>query len=212
MRVVAGSARGRRLLTVPGDGTRPILDRVKTALFDMLRPQLAGMRVLDLFAGSGSVGIEALSQGASACTFVERGHNAIGTIKKNLAMTGLADKAEVIRTDSFAFLRTTKASFDLIYVAPPQYKNLWVEAMHLIAARPALLKHAVSGTDDEDSTAMVIAQIDPKEYSELKLQALCEQSQRRYGNTMLVFFGQSGGIASECVDPVSSGEGSLPLP
>ena len=93
MRVVGGSARGANLLLVPGDGTRPILDRVKTALFDILRPRIEGMVMLDLFGGSGSVGIEALSQGAEHCTFIERGHKAVATIKRNLELTGLADRS-----------------------------------------------------------------------------------------------------------------------
>ena len=87
MRVVAGSARGKKLSVVPGHGTRPILDRVKTSLFDVLRPRMPGMDMLDLFAGSGSVGIEALSQGAASCTFIDCGDKAIATIRKNLALT-----------------------------------------------------------------------------------------------------------------------------
>src|SRR5438105_6983108 len=133
MRVVAGSARGKKLVVVPGRGTRPILDRVKTSLFDILRPRIAGMDMLDLFAGSGSVGIEALSQGAASCTFIDLGHMAVATIKRNLELTGFSDRATVQQTDAFSFLRGTQETFDLIYVAPPQYKNLWVKAMHQIA-------------------------------------------------------------------------------
>src|SRR5207237_8628632 len=133
MRVVAGSARGKKLLVVPGGGMRPILDRVKTSLFDILRPRIPNMNMLDLFAGSGSVGIEALSQGAAHCTFIDLGHKAVATIKRNLANTGFSDRADVLHTDAFGYLRGTKSSFDLIYIAPPQYKNLWVEAMRKIA-------------------------------------------------------------------------------
>src|SRR6059058_5044469 len=104
MRVVGGSARGKRLLVVPGRGTRPILDRVKTSLFDILRPRIAGMEMLDLFAGSGSVGIEALSQGAAFCTFLDLGRQAVATIERNLANTGFSDRAEVRRMDAFEYL------------------------------------------------------------------------------------------------------------
>ncbi len=135
MRVVAGSARGSKLLLVPGDGTRPILDRVKTALFDILRPRISGLSMLDLFAGSGSVGIEALSQGAAHCTFIDRGHKAVATIKRNLGITGLQDRAQVLHADALQYLKGTTKTFDLIYVAPPQYKNLWVEALGLVAGR-----------------------------------------------------------------------------
>src|SRR4051812_41509260 len=110
MRVVAGSARGKKLIVVPGRGTRPILDRVKTALFDILRPQIPGMIMLDLFAGSGSVGIEALSQGAAHCTFLDLGREAVATIKRNLATTGFSGRAEVRQTDAFAYLRGTEKS------------------------------------------------------------------------------------------------------
>ena len=93
--------------------------------------------MLDLFAGSGSVGIEALSQGAARCTFIDRGHKAVATIKKNLEVTGLGDRAEVIHGDALGYLKATTKTFDLIYVAPPQYKGLWIEAMRLAAGRLA---------------------------------------------------------------------------
>jgi 16S rRNA (guanine(966)-N(2))-methyltransferase RsmD len=188
MRVVGGSERGKKLLLVPGRGTRPILDRVKTSLFDILRPLLAGMDVLDLFAGSGSVGIEALSQGASTCTFIDRGLDAIATIKKNLEATRLAGRAEVRRTDAFEFLRTTPKKFDLIYVAPPQYRDLWSRAMHQIDERPELLRSSPAEFDEERSAVQVIAQIDPTEYQSLSLVTLQEVRQKRYGNTLLIFF------------------------
>jgi 16S rRNA (guanine(966)-N(2))-methyltransferase RsmD len=191
MRVVAGSARGKKLLVVPGHGTRPILDRVKTALFDILRPRIPGMDVLDLFAGSGSVGIEALSQGAARCTFVELGPRAIATIKRNLATTDFADRAEVRHTDAFVYLRETERVFDLIYIAPPQYKSLWVEALHRIDARPEVLRRLSAEMGEDPASGLVIAQIDPKEYRSLDLGELREIRQKRYGNTLLLFFEHS---------------------
>lgn len=189
MRVVGGSARGKPLLVVPGKGTRPILDRVKTALFDILRPRIDGVRVLDLFAGSGSVGIEALSQGAAHCTFIDLGREAIATIKKNLDSTGFAAKATVRQTNGLEFLKTATGAFDLIYIAPPQYKNLWVETMQLLAARPELLTPPSPDDEDTDETAgLAIVQMDPREYQSLELGDLREIRQKRYGNTLLVFF------------------------
>lgn len=178
MRVVAGSARGKKLLSVPGDSTRPILDRVKTALFDILRPRIQGITFLDLFAGSGGVGIEALSQGASHCTFIDLNNNAFKTIKANLEATKLDAQASVFNTDAFSYLRRTKDRFDLIFVAPPQYQNLWVEALHTIAERPELLKPG----------GQIIVQIDPKEYESLALSAFVELREKDYGNTKLVFY------------------------
>jgi 16S rRNA (guanine966-N2)-methyltransferase len=189
MRVVGGTARGKPLRLVPGKGTRPILDRVKTALFDILRPRIEGMRVLDLFAGSGSVGIEALSQGAAHCTFIDLGHQAIATVKQNLLTTGFSESCAVHQTNALDFLRSTPRSFDLIYIAPPQYKYLWVEAMRVLAARPDLLAAA---SEDNTGPGLAIAQIDPKEYESLDLGALRETRQKRYGNTLLVFFERPG--------------------
>lgn len=182
MRVIGGTARGRPLKSVPGDSTRPILDRVKTPLFDMLRPQLPGMAILDLFGGTGAVGIEALSQGAHHCVFLDTNAKAVATIKDNLETTQLTEKAEVRHTDAFIYLRNTSKKFDLIYVAPPQFKGLWIEAMRIIAERPHLL------TPD----GQVIVQIDPTEYEPLDLQTLSEVRQKKYGNTVLVFYAVSG--------------------
>lgn len=180
MRVVAGSARGKKLASVPGDSTRPILDRVKTALFDILRPQIEGMKMLDVFAGSGGVGIEALSQGAAHCTFVDINNNAFKTIKQNLEATKLAAQGAVYNTDAFSFLRRTQDSFDLIYVAPPQYEGIWIETLRTLAERPQILK----------PDGLIIVQIDPKEYEAVTLAEFAETRQKKYGNTLLVFYGR----------------------
>lgn len=178
MRVVSGKAKGRKLLPVPGDTTRPILDRVKTALFDTLRPKIQGSTVLDLFAGSGSVGIEALSQGASFCVFLDLAKPAVEVIKKNLEITKLTEQAEVRNMDAFTYLKNTSKTFDLIYVAPPQYKGIWSETLRTIAERPHLL----------NKDGIIIAQLDPDEYETLPLVSFAEQEQRKYGNTLLIFW------------------------
>ncbi|NMC63284.1 MAG: 16S rRNA (guanine(966)-N(2))-methyltransferase RsmD [SAR324 cluster bacterium] len=178
MRVIAGSAKGKVLKSVPGDSTRPISDRVKTAFFDTIRPELSNMKVLDLFAGTGSVGIEALSQGAEHAVFVELNKKAIRIIEDNLSSTGLKCKALVLNQDAFLFLKNNKRVFDLIYVAPPQYQALWQMALHHIAERPNLVSEG----------GLVVAQIDPKEYEELFLEDFREERQKKYGNTLLVFY------------------------
>lgn len=178
MRVIGGTAKGRRLASVPGNTTRPILDRVRTALFDILRPTLPGARVLDLFAGSGTVGIEALSQGAAFCVFIDIEKAAVRTIKENLALTGLSEKAEVRHTDAFGYLRRTPDSFDLIYIAPPQFKTLWLSALQCIAERPELV----------NPQGRIMVQIDPKEYEATLMTHFEEVDQRRYGNTLLVTY------------------------
>jgi 16S rRNA (guanine(966)-N(2))-methyltransferase RsmD len=179
MRVISGSAKGRRLRAVPGEGTRPISDRVKEALFDILASDVLDADVLDLFAGTGSVGIEALSRGARRAVFVESGRDALATIQANLRTTGLIAKAEVVRTDVFVYLANDpRLSFHLIYVAPPQYEGLWARALKLIAARPGWLA--------EDG--VIVAQIHPKEFEHLALSNLELVDQRRYGSTMLCFY------------------------
>ena len=178
MRVISGTAKGRSLKAVPGDSTRPILDRVKVPLFDILRPKLPEASILDLFGGTGQIGIEALSQGASHCVFIDTNARAVATIKDNLETTQLANKAEVRHTDAFVYLKNCAKNFDLIFVAPPQYKGIWIEAMRLIAERPHLIKPG----------GEVIAQIDPKEYEALDMETLTERSQRKYGNTLFVFY------------------------
>lgn len=207
MRVVAGSARGMRLRAVPGQGTRPILDRVKTSLFDVLRPRIPGMDVLDLFAGSGSVGIQALSEGAASCTFTDTGHRAVVTIKENLAITGLAGRAEVRQTDAFGYLRATEKAFDLIYIAPPQYRNLWARAVRQIDERPELLRRRSSRPGEDPVPALAIVQIDPKEYESLELGELHETRQKRYGSTLLVFF-EPAGVPT----PESTADGGIGAP
>ncbi|MGI6523872.1 MAG: 16S rRNA (guanine(966)-N(2))-methyltransferase RsmD [Bdellovibrionota bacterium] len=177
MHVIAGKAKGRKLLAVPGDGTRPILNRVKTALFDTLRPTLADTIFLDLFAGTGQIGIEALSQGAAYCTFTEMNHKACEIIKKNLETTKLIAQAEIHRIDAFRYLRTTEKTFDIIYVAPPQYKELWLKALSEVDAKPTLLN-----PDGE-----LVIQIDPREYKPLNCSNFAESRQKRYGNTLILY-------------------------
>jgi len=136
------------------------------------------MYILDLFGGTGSVGIEALSQGAAHCVFLDTQKRAIETIRENLEATELGDRAEVRHTDAFLYLRNSSRSFDLIYVAPPQYEGMWVEAIQTIAERPQLVRPG----------GLVIVQIDPKEYESLSLTTFAEGEQRRYGNTTLLFY------------------------
>ncbi|MFN3763057.1 MAG: 16S rRNA (guanine(966)-N(2))-methyltransferase RsmD [Anaerolineae bacterium] len=178
MRVVTGSAKGRKLKSVPGLGTRPITDRAKSALFNILRDGVVGARFLDLFAGTGQVGIEALSRGAAEAVFVERSPAALRTIRENLALTGLAGAARVVRADVFAFLRGEPEPFDYIYIAPPQYQGLWAATLQAVDAAPGWL--APGGR--------AIAQIHPREYQDLLLRHLVLVDRRRYGSVMLCFY------------------------
>lgn len=129
MRVISGSARGRKLSAPDGLDTRPTTDRVKESIFNIISPYLPASNVLDLFAGSGAMGIEALSRASLNAVFVEQNEKALNVIKKNLVDTHLESRAEVIRTDAFSFLRRTSTKFDIIFLDPPYNKGLLSTAM-----------------------------------------------------------------------------------
>jgi 16S rRNA (guanine966-N2)-methyltransferase len=179
VRVIGGTAKGTKLLAVPGDTTRPILDRVKTSLFDIIRHSVPESRWLDVFAGSGGVGIEALSLGAEHVTFIDLSQEATNTVRKNLEKTHLLSRAEIRTMDCFRYLRNTSKSFDFIFIAPPQYKGLWLEALQEVSSRPNLLK----------CKGKVIVQIDPKEDDQsVHFPSLSVSDTRKYGNTQLIFY------------------------
>ena len=178
MRVIAGSAKGTSLQAVPGGSTRPISDRVKEALFDILSGDVVDARVLDLFAGTGSVGIEALSRGAARAVFVEKRAKAVQIIRVNLRRTHLQAQARVVQADVFKFLTRPPEPFDLIYVAPPQYEGLWSKTLQALDQAPAWL-----ATD-----GLVVVQIFPKELGAVALAHLHLTDERRYGSTLLCFY------------------------
>jgi 16S rRNA G966 N2-methylase RsmD len=206
MRVIAGEAKGRKLKSVPGKGTRPIGDRVKESLFNILAWRVPGSLFLDLFAGTGSVGIEALSRGAAQAVFVERAPKAIRVIKENLRLVGMSRRARVIQEDVFQFISEAGFAaptgsmaagsaapqqdvapgngYDIIYVAPPQYQDLWADTLLALEERPLL-------ADD----GLIIAQIFPKEYRALPMRRYVLTDQRTYGSTMLCFYGRHIALA-----------------
>ncbi len=179
LRVIAGSARGQKLHTVPGKATRPITDRVKESLFNIIGNDIQDAIFLDIFAGTGAVSIEAISRGARWARLIDSYVPAVKTIKANLKHTRLADQAEVLQMDAFTHLRgVPDRSFDYVYIAPPQYKDIWLRALQKIDQSPAWL----------NEHAWVIVQIDPVEYQSVELTHLEEFDQRRYGSTLLVFY------------------------
>ncbi len=179
LRVIGGTAKGRRLKSVPGDTTRPITDRVKEALFNIIGADVEVSRWWDLFAGTGAVGIEALSRGAAFVRFTDLNRAPIDTIKANLASARLEGHAEVRRADAFATLAAVPdGKFHYIYIAPPQFQGLWAQALL------ALDQHVEWLADD----GWAIVQIAPKEYRQLTLERLREFDRRKYGSTLLVFY------------------------
>lgn len=183
MRVIAGTAKGRPLKLVAGKGTRPIMARVKEALFSILGGTLLDATFLDLYAGTGGVGIEALSRGAGSALFVEREPAAARVIEDNLRATQFVERAVVLRADVRDFLRRPPAAaFEIVYIAPPQHHGLWRETLTLLDAHPEHI--APDG--------IVVLQIDPQEKEPIALNVLVPYDERRYGNTLLWFFERPG--------------------
>ena len=187
--MVAGTARGVRL-TAPGEGTRPLGDRVKQTLFAILDPSIRGARALDLFAGSGAAGIEALSRGAALAVFVERDREAARVIEANLRRTQLADRARVVRADALAWLRSEGAPVEpwTVAVVDPPYAD--ERALH--AALDALGRPGVVAPD-----GWVVA----KHFWRTALPAgvglLASARERRFGETALTFYRVAGDVAED---------------
>lgn len=135
MRIIAGKARRLPLRTLPGKDTRPTTDRIKETLFNMLAPELEGAYFLDLFAGSGQIGLEAVSRGSAYCVFVDNNRKACEVIKENMEFTKLAGQCMLMNTDCMSALRTLegKYRFDLIFMDPPYNQSLEAEILEYLA-------------------------------------------------------------------------------
>lgn len=181
LRVIAGKAKGRKLKSVEGDTTRPITDRVKEALFNIISSDVIASNWWDLFAGTGAVGIEALSRGAAFVRFSDSNRAPVETIKSNVEHCGFASQAEIRRADAFTYLASpADKKFEYIYIAPPQYKDMWMKALELVDDNIEWL------TDD----GWVIVQIAPREFkfNTVTLKNLEQFDERKYGTTLLVFY------------------------
>lgn len=132
MRVISGSARGCKLIAPDGLGTRPTTDRVKESVFNIIMPYLPAENILDLFAGSGSLGIEALSRGSNNGVFVESDKVALSVIRKNLNLARVAEKSQVVEGDALAYLTRTSLKFDIIFLDPPYNTGLLTKAISAI--------------------------------------------------------------------------------
>jgi len=138
LRVISGSARGKKLLSPDGQDIRPTLDRVKESVFNMIAFSANDASVLDLFCGSGALGIEALSRGAREAVFVDADRKSIQITEKNLELTRLKPYATCVLSDSIAFLKTTDKQFDLIFLDPPYESFLYEKALNEIKVRNLL--------------------------------------------------------------------------
>ncbi len=180
MRVIAGKAKGMPLRTLPGLETRPTTDRIKETLFNICQPYLADCRFLDLFAGSGAIGIEALSRGAALGVFVEQNREAAAIIRENLRFTKLEDQARLLTTDVLSGLRSLEGEepFDFIFMDPPYGKGLEGQAF-------AFLSH--SGLIKEDTWVILEAALrEPLE--EIQKYGFSVKKIKKYKTNQHVFF------------------------
>ena len=186
-RVIAGTAKGTRLLA-PGEGTRPFGDRVKQTLFAILEPDLRGAVVLDLFAGSGAGGIEALSRGAARAVFVERDPTAVRVIAENLARARVAERGAVVRAEALAYLAergATDGPFDLVLLDPPYAAADLLESALARLAVPPTTGAAILGAD-----AWVVAKHFWRTPLPQAVGLLASVRTRRFGETALTFYRQ----------------------
>ncbi|MBQ5677317.1 MAG: 16S rRNA (guanine(966)-N(2))-methyltransferase RsmD [Clostridia bacterium] len=124
MRVITGEARGRKLVTLEGEDVRPTTDRVKEGMFNIIQFDLEGANVIDLFAGSGQLGIEALSRGAKHCTFIDSANRSVEVVKQNLKTVGFEKRASVFCGDAKMYIGLSKDNFDIALLDPPYNKNI----------------------------------------------------------------------------------------
>jgi 16S rRNA (guanine(966)-N(2))-methyltransferase RsmD len=180
MRIIAGALKGRRLVTPRGRVTRPTADQVRLALMDTLMPWLPGARLLDLFAGAGGVGLEALSRGADRATFVERDPHAVSALHQNVATLGVAPRVRVLREDvgrALGRLAREGERFDLVFLDPP-YESGEMTATLAVLGAGALTAPA----------AIVVVQHPTKHPPAPAIGALAAFRTRRFGETTLTFF------------------------
>lgn len=172
MRVITGVARGRRLKTLEGMDTRPTTDRVKEGLFNIIQFDLPACRFLDLFAGSGQIGIEALSRGAEYAVFIDQNRDALQIIKENLLTTGLLKKARAVSMEAKTYLQSVKVPFDIVFLDPPYHQGILPEILPLVAQKTT-------------PTGMIICEHEKNEELPAEICNFHLKKQYRYGKIML---------------------------
>lgn len=180
MRVISGSARGKKLVSLDGTNTRPTLDQVKEALFNIIQFDIAGKEVLDLFAGSGALGIEAISRGAKSATFCDNSIDAIKVIKTNIQNTKNEDKAVVINKDymlALKYLSKSNSKFDIIFLDPPYKTDFAYKAIDEIINLNLLSKDGI----------IILETDDAKKEEEIRKKEIVIFDKRKYGRAILIF-------------------------
>lgn len=173
MRIISGSLRGLRLDTLDGLDTRPTADRVKEALFSSLTPYLPGSRILDAFAGSGSLALEALSRGADFAVMCENSKAAFSICRKNIDKARLADRTSLLLTDAISYIKTTNEKFDIIFLDPPYAQGLYEE--FLVHSSKKLSKGGIIIVEYEEAHTPIIPP------------SLVAVKQKKYGRCNLLY-------------------------
>lgn len=201
MRVVSGTARGRRLKAPAGRTTRPTADKVKEAIFDLLRLELNGCLVLDLFAGSGALGIEALSRGAKRAVFVEKDRVALRFLEANLEACSMWDRAEVVKADAIRFLRrgSRGTRFGLVLADPPYEKGLALRCLW-----------GVEKGDWLEKEGILVLEHSLREDLPENCEALLRLELRRYGDTCISFYGIAKSPSAASRAQQKAGQGLWP--
>ena len=184
MRVISGSAKGVRLESLEGDNTRPTLDRVKEALFNIIQNEVIDAKVLDLFAGSGALGIESISRGAKQAVFCDKSYKAIQIINRNIQKSKVLEKSVIIQKDFLKSLQKLKEEkFDIIFLDPPYKENLSVLAVEKIIELDVLQEEGIIiiETDDEK-----------RELEQLENTKVNVYDLRKYGRVKLLFLNRKG--------------------
>ncbi len=184
MRVISGTARGTNLETLEGNNTRPTLDRVKEALFNIIQCNIVDANVLDLFSGSGALGIEALSRGAKACIMCDKSYEVIQIINKNIRKTHLEEKAKVIKNDYKKTLELLQGQkFEVIFIDPPYALDIAVSSIKYIIEFNLLADDGIIilETDNEKRELENLNKLNVKVYD-----------LRRYGRVKLIFLNRKG--------------------
>jgi 16S rRNA (guanine966-N2)-methyltransferase len=180
MRIIAGSAKGKKILSPVGMGTRPTLDRIKESIFNIIQNRTRGAVVVDMFSGTGSLGLEAASRGAEKCYLIDMGDTTFGMLKQNVDNLKFNDKCTCLKGDTYKYMQqfaNEKIVFDLIFIDPPYAKDMIPPAIEIIAANGLLRKDG-----------LIVCKIDSAEevYQGNSIIYLCDL--RKYGNTTVLFY------------------------
>ena len=180
MRIIAGKKRGMKLSGFEGEAIRPTADRVKENMFNLIAPHVTDAEVLDLFAGTGALAIEALSRGAAHAVFCEQARPSLEIIRKNLNKTGFIGQSSIVEGDSFTFLSRNQKQFDLIFLDPPYNTGMLSRALHLIGSQKCLSPDGIAVAECDGTER-------PGEIDGLKL-----IKERRYGRSYILIYMADG--------------------